>query len=69
MGYTAVSLPRNLALTLVAGYNVKLRIRIIDRWMELEAKVAQPAISLQVDGIESMDIMKRNPASGAGSVA
>lgn len=34
------SLPKDLTLTLVAGYNVKLRKRIIDRWMELEAKPA-----------------------------
>lgn len=36
------NLPKDLTLTLVAGYNVKLRKRIIDRWLELEAK-AQPA--------------------------
>ena len=30
-------LPKDLTLTLVAGYNVKLRKRIIDRWLELEA--------------------------------
>lgn len=35
----AFSLPKGLTLTLVAGYNVKLRKRIIDRWMELEQKV------------------------------
>ena len=41
-GYTAeISLPKDLTLTLVAGYNVKLRKRIIDRWLELEAQ--QPA--------------------------
>ena len=39
-GYTAeISLPKDLTLTLVAGYNVRLRKRIIDRWLELEAKV------------------------------
>lgn len=31
------NLPKDLTLTLVAGYNVKLRKRIIDRWLELEA--------------------------------
>lgn len=41
-GYTTeISLPKDLTLTLVAGYNVKLRKRIIDRWLELEAQ--QPA--------------------------
>ena len=39
-GYTAeISLPKDLTLTLVSGYNVKLRKRIIDRWLALEAKV------------------------------
>lgn len=31
-------LDKNLTLTLVAGYNAKLRYRIIDRWQELEAQ-------------------------------
>ncbi|MEM1289587.1 MAG: phage regulatory protein/antirepressor Ant [Pseudomonadota bacterium] len=31
-------LPKDLTLTLVAGYSVKLRKRIIDRWIELEEK-------------------------------
>lgn len=45
-GYTAeIALPKDLTLTLVAGYNVKLRKRIIDRWLELEAQQpAAPAI-------------------------
>lgn len=29
-------LPRELTLTLVSGYDVKLRKRVIDRWLELE---------------------------------
>ena len=37
-GYvTHFDLDKQHALTLVAGYNVKLRKRIIDRWQELEA--------------------------------
>lgn len=31
-------LPKDLTLTLVAGYNVILRKRIIDRWLELEGQ-------------------------------
>lgn len=38
--YPCYHLPKDLTLTLVAGYNVLLRKRIIDRWMELEKQVA-----------------------------
>lgn len=34
--YECFNLPKDLTLTLVAGYNVKLRKKIIDRWIELE---------------------------------
>lgn len=30
------SLPKDLTLTLVSGYNVQMRHRIITRWLELE---------------------------------
>jgi len=43
--YPIFSLPKDLTLTLVAGYNVKLRKRIIDRWMELEAQAQQPDVT------------------------
>lgn len=36
--YPCFYLPKDLTLTLIAGYNVILRKRIIDRWQELEAK-------------------------------
>lgn len=37
--------PKDLTLTLVAGYNVILRKRIIDRWMELEGQTRLPDLS------------------------
>lgn len=44
-GYiTVFHLDHAHTMTLVSGYNVKLRKAIIDRWQELEAKPAQPAI-------------------------
>ncbi len=39
------NLPKDLTITLIAGYNVKLRKRIIDRWQELEQKQSQPDLS------------------------
>lgn len=41
------SLPKDLTLTLVAGYNVVLRKRIIDRWLELEGQTRQAAIDVR----------------------
>ncbi len=42
-GYTACfHLPKDLTITLVSGYNVKMRYAITKRWMELEAEVEQP---------------------------
>jgi len=43
-GYTArYLLPKDLTLTLVAGYNIALRRRIVNRWMELEYR-AVPSV-------------------------
>lgn len=36
--YDCFNLPKDLTLTLVAGYSVVLRKRIIDRWLALEAQ-------------------------------
>lgn len=38
--YRGFSLPHDLTLNLVAGYNAKLRLRIIHRWEELERTIA-----------------------------
>ena len=38
------NLPKDLTITLVSGYNVQMRHRIVTRWQELESKVSQPAI-------------------------
>lgn len=40
--YPVYYLDKSATLTIVAGYNVLLRKRIIDRWQELEAAAAQP---------------------------
>lgn len=42
--YRYFSLPKDLTLTLVSGYNVRLRKKIIDRWIELE-QVARASAS------------------------
>ena len=45
------NLPKDLTITLVAGYDVAMRHRIVTRWMELEAQAAPVALS-------RMDILK-----------
>ena len=43
---TQFNLDKELTLTLVSGYNVELRNKIIKRWMELEAKQQQNLLVL-----------------------
>lgn len=42
--YPEYALPKNLTLNLVAGYRADLRLKIIDRWLELEGGNAAPSI-------------------------
>ncbi|MCH4090727.1 Rha family transcriptional regulator [Acetobacter sp.] len=42
------NLPKNLTLNLIAGYRADVRLKIIDRWMELEAAPAMPAIAVSI---------------------
>lgn len=42
----AIHLPKSLSITLVTGYNVVLRNRIIRRWQELETQAAAPVAPL-----------------------
>ena len=46
-GRTAeIQLNKELTLTLVSGYNVKMRHAIIKRWQELEAQAQKPKYNL-----------------------
>ncbi len=40
-------LPKDLTITLCAGYSTPLRKKIIDRWLELEARPAQPVLTVE----------------------
>lgn len=45
--YAEYQLPKDLTLTLIAGYNVTLRKRIINRWLELEEQTRPAAIDVR----------------------
>jgi len=40
--YEEYALPQNLTYTLVAGYRADLRLKIVNRWMDLERGAAKP---------------------------
>lgn len=49
------NLPKDLTITLVSGYNVTMRHRIVTRWMELEAQQAPaPAFKLPQSFAEAL---------------
>ena len=58
-------LPYRETMILVSGYSVELRARVIDRWMELEAREAKKlpttfaeALRLAADQAEQIELMK-----------
>ncbi|WP_418115306.1 phage antirepressor KilAC domain-containing protein [Sorlinia euscelidii] len=66
--YEEFLLPKDLTLTLISGYNVRLRKKIIDRWIELEGagqrsaftvpRNLSEALRLAADQAEQIEVMK-----------
>lgn len=42
--YPVFNLPKELTITLISGYSVVMRHRIVTRWQELEAQQQAPAL-------------------------
>lgn len=59
------NLPKDLTLTLVSGYNVQMRHRIITRWLELEEVNKAP----QVPAIASHHTANRTSSHRAKNTA
>lgn len=53
-GYTACfNLPKDLTITLISGYNVRMRHAITKRWMELEAATARALPASYLDALRA----------------
>lgn len=60
---TEFLLPKDLTITLVSGYNVQVRHRIVTRWMELEEKARGP--SARGGPLEWIDCIARSTGDSA----
>ncbi len=54
--YPIFNLPKDLTLTLVSGYNVTLRHRIVTRWMELEEQAKPPVPTVSSDPLDLLPV-------------
>ena len=52
--YPVYHLDKNATLTIVSGYNILLRKRIIDRWAELEQQATKPQITTPHDYLSAL---------------
>lgn len=64
------SLPKDLTITLVAGYSVVMRHRIVTRWQELEAQVpALPNFGNPAEAARAWALMHRHRGTSPGTTA
>lgn len=54
--YIEYMLPRDLVETLITGYSIKLRHAVLNRWRELEAKVAQSQRPVELSRMELIQL-------------
>ena len=75
--YSEYVLPKDLTTTLVSGYSIPMRHKIVMRWIELEAKVSTPAslptsyreaMMLAVERYEQLEAAKEQLAIAAPKV-